>query len=295
MISIDKFLFIINPIAGSKRNSIESLIELADDLLPEQTKEYVYTEYPGHAARISQHAIGKGYRAIVAAGGDGTLNEVAKALVNTSEILGIVPLGSGNGFARHLKIPTSPRKALTLIRDGRCIESDVGLFNNSYFLTTCGFGFEAEVASLFSEAGSRGFWTYAWAALKGYLRYKTAFYEFSIDQRNFKTPAFFLTLANSSQFGLNARIAPTAEIDSGKMVCCKVESLNWISVPLFALRLFTGRLPRSRNYEQYDCSAFFMDDYTGRYHIDGEPRQLESAPVHVRIMPKCLNVLAGTH
>jgi len=285
---MNKLLFIINPFAGSKGTDIKSLSE---KILPEFKKEFAFTEYPGHAAVISGNSIGKGYKAIVATGGDGTLNEVAKTLVNTKEHLGIIPAGSGNGFARHLGIPISIRKSLAAIKNAKSIESDVGVFNESYFLATCGFGFDARVAASFSHSNKRGFWTYLRTTVKEYLRFKPEIYNYSIDNRTTKSPIFLLTIANTSQYGSNARIAPGAEIDSHILLCCKVESMKLPSIPIFSFQLFTGRIRNNKNYEQIICKTFHIPKYSGFYHLDGEPGQLENTNVNIEIIPKGLNVL----
>ncbi len=283
-----KLLFIINPIAGRKNGDIPSL---ADKVLTDMEKHYVVTDQAGHASVIARDAIGKGYDAIVAVGGDGTLNEVAKELVHTKERLGLIPTGSGNGFASHLKVPLSPRRALLALKRNDFFACDVGRINQSYFLTTCGFGFDAKVAHAFALSDRRGFDSYVSSAWKEYLGFKPRTYQFTVDGRELERKAFIITLANANQYGNMARIAPEARLDSGILVCCVVRSFKPVSAPLLALQLLTGTLPMNRHYEQFPCKSFTLKNYAGPYHIDGEPLHLDHGTVDIEVLPGALQVL----
>ena len=155
-----KIAFIINPISGTQ--SKEQILKWLDEKLDKEryAQEVIYTERAGHAVEIAAQKAQEDAHAVIAIGGDGTINEIARSLVHTKTALGIIPCGSGNGLARHLQIPMEPKKAIDIINDGLIDIIDYGKINDVPFFCTCGVGFDAFVSLQFSKAGRRGPLTY---------------------------------------------------------------------------------------------------------------------------------------
>ena len=149
-----KAVFIVNPVSGSsrKRNIGEEIVSRLD--MDGEAYGIVYTERPKQASELARDAVKEGVPVVVAVGGDGTVNEVASAVTGSSSAMGIIPIGSGNGLARHLGIPQDVKKAVRKILEGKTIAIDYGLLNRKMFFCTCGCGFDAEVGWKFG--GKRG-------------------------------------------------------------------------------------------------------------------------------------------
>lgn len=196
-----KVLFVVNPISGtSDKNQILEYIEQTlnkDDIDWEIAK----TQYAGHAIELTKDAAAKGYDTVVAIGGDGTVNEVARSLIHTNTSLGIIPCGSGNGLARHLEISQDYKRAVDIIQNGLVHTIDYGLVNNLPFFCTCGVGFDAFVSLKFASAGKRGLLTYLENTLVEGLRYKPETYEIEDEEGSVKMKAFLIACANASQYG----------------------------------------------------------------------------------------------
>ena len=146
-----KIWFIVNPVSGGITK--DDIANLISDILSRSLYDWriCYTGYAGHGAVLATMAVENDIDVVVAVGGDGTVNEVARSLVHSKTVLGIVPCGSGNGLARHLQIPMEPRKALEMINVGENISIDYGLINNRPFFCTCGMGYDAAVSYKFSS------------------------------------------------------------------------------------------------------------------------------------------------
>ncbi len=238
-----KIIFIINPISGIGRQ--KHIQDMILNHLDHNLFKYsiVYSEYAGHASELSCKAVNN-YDLIVAVGGDGTINEVAKPLINTRSILGIIPAGSGNGLAHHLKIPVNIIKAIKIINSYNIKPIDTVNINKKVYLSIAGIGFDALVAKKFAKDGRRGFWTYFKLVIKEYPNYKPRKYTIKINGQTIKKKVLFISLANSDQFGFNTSIAPTAKIDDGLIDVCLVEKIPFIKAARFAHLLFTKKIDR---------------------------------------------------
>ena len=211
-----KAVFIINLISGtSDKAAIPGLI---DQYLDKTQFEYeiAVTQYAGHASEIAAKAKDDGVDVVVAIGGDGTVNEVARAIVHSSTALGIIPCGSGNGLARHLLLPLNVRKAIEVINRCEIRQLDYGIINEYPFFCTCGMGFDAFVSMKFAEAGKRGPITYVENVLREGLKYEPETYTIEDDNGTLQYKAFLISCANASQYGNNAYIAPQASMSDGR-------------------------------------------------------------------------------
>lgn len=285
--------FIINPIAGTKSKGIfKELIKQHLDL-DVFSYDISYTRERGHAYELATQAIGKGKEYIIAVGGDGTINEVGKALIYESAALGIIPFGSGNGLARHLGISLKPISAIRAINHQVIKTIDAGRVNGYPFFCTAGVGFDAHVGRIFSMATKRGFSTYIKTVLKEFIRYKTDQYKISIDG---KTPiekeAFSITFANAAQYGNNAYIAPNANISDGKLDLTIIEKHPKFAGIRIGRQLFDKSIHTSPFVKTYSMQEAVISCPTANcFHLDGESLPLKGEGLAVSIIPKCLNVL----
>jgi len=287
--------FIINPISGAKetQNAKKKLPKLIMQTLDMEQwlPNIVFTEYAGHATELAYQYARMGFDAVVAVGGDGTVNEVARGLKGSKTAMGVIPMGSGNGFARHLNIPIRPQKALEMINHSEPISVDYGLANGHLFVSTCGTGFDAVIADHFAGSNKRGFMTYLRNILKDVFSYTSQTYHIVGDGLDVTHKAFLITFANANQWGYEAIIAPRASVQDGKMDIMIMSSNAILGSASLALRLFAGNIDNS----------YFMDTLRAReitlereekapFHIDGDPVEMEK-DIHIRIVEDGLRVL----
>lgn len=287
--------FIINPISGSKetQNAKRKLPKLimqsldAEQWLP----NIAFTEYAGHAAELAYQYARMGFDAVVAVGGDGTVNEVVRGLRGTRTALGIIPMGSGNGFARHLNIPIKPQKAIEMINHSEPISVDYGMANDKLFISTCGTGFDAVVADHFAGSNKRGFATYFQSVLKDIFAYQPQTYHIVGDGLDVTHKAFLITFANANQWGYEALIAPKASVQDGKMDIMLMSSHAILGSASLALRLFAGSIDDSHFMDTIRAKDIMLERETAApFHIDGDPVEMEK-DIHIRIIPDGVRVL----
>jgi len=286
-----KVLFVINPISGvGKQKTVETAVDMhINKSLIDY--EFAYTQHAGHAETISRNAAGK-YDIIVAIGGDGTVNEVSRALIGSDTALAIIPTGSGNGFARFLKIPLNVEKAVQLINELHTIQTDTASINGKSFVNVAGVGFDAHVAHRFSTFGRRGFFPYFWLVFSRFASYKSRIYTLHFSDKSVQKKAFVISIANSSQFGLNAHIAPLAVINDGLLNISVVRRFPIIAAPVLAARLFLRNFHLSKFVDNFTASKVTIetDTSTIEAHIDGEPVVLEGN-ISIELKPLSLNVI----
>lgn len=267
-----RILYIVNPISGTQRKQgiAKQAIEMTDHDRYEATA--ATTEYAGHATMLAQQAAAQGIDIVVAVGGDGTVNEVGRALVHSETALGIIPCGSGNGLARHLRIPLNTAKAVGIINQGVVHKLDFGLINDHPFFCTCGVGFDAFISEKFAEAGKRGPLTYVENALRLGLKYEPQTYIIE-DENGVETcRAFLIACANASQYGNDALIAPNASMKDGLLDVVLMEPFKPIEAPQVALQLFNGTLPANSHVKTFKASSLrIRREGRGVAHYDGDP------------------------
>ncbi len=222
---------------------------------------------------------------VCAVGGDGTVHEVGKRLIGRSPALGILPTGSGNGYARHLRMPAAP------LRSGSIAAVDTAEVNGMAFLGVMGAGLDAVIAHRFAASGIRGLRTYVKEGLKTYMQYRPERYVIEVDGKRWTSTAFVVAVANSSQYGNNARIAPLASLQDGLLDVVIVEELSLIRAPLMLVRLFNGTLHKSRSVKILQGrNVVIRRPQPGPVHLDGEPFEMD-AELRVRVVPLSLRVL----
>lgn len=291
MSKLINILFIINPISGTvKKSGVEHLINENLDLT-KYNYSIKHTQYPHHATEIAKQEANN-YQIIVAVGGDGTVHEVGLGLINTNAILGIIPMGSGNGLARHLKIPMSTKKAILLLNKFKSKAIDTVKINDTHFLGAGGIGFDAHISYLFAKATKRGFITYLQLSVKEFFNYKEQDYQLIIDGKTLHRKAFLITFANSNQYGNNAFIAPNAVIDDGwiSIVILKKFSLIY-AIPL-AIKLFTKKINSSKFVEEIKVKKTQIISPSKEIHLDGEPLLIENT-INIEVLPLSLNVISN--
>lgn len=283
----------MNPISGTIRKSgIPKIIEKTLD------KEYyefsiAETNYSGHAYEIAKNAKEKGFYAVVAVGGDGTVNEVAKAIVHSDTALGILPCGSGNGLARHLMLPLDIQKAVEVINMHTVHDLDYGLINNIPFFCTCGMGFDAFISMKFAEAGKRGPVTYLENILREGLKYKPETYEIIDENGTSIRRAFLISCANASQYGNNAYIAPQASMSDGLLDITIMEPLDMIEASQISIDMFNKTLNNNSKIKTFKTKHIQVHrEKAGFIHYDGEP-VMTDADVDISVVNKGIKIIVN--
>ena len=268
--------FVVNPISGTQEK--EQILNLIDEKIDidKYTFQVEFTQYAGHAEEIASQCAEEGHFAVIAIGGDGTVNEIARALVHTDTALGIIPCGSGNGLARHLQISMTPKKAIDVINEGLIEKIDYGLINDQKFFCTCGVGFDAFVSLKFAEAGKRGLTTYVEQSLNASLNYKPETYEVAIDGNETEIyKAFLIACGNAAQYGNNAYIAPKATLTDGLLDVTVLNPFIPLEVPSLALQLFTKTIDQNSHIKTFRCKSIHIHrEQPGVVHFDGDPFEM---------------------
>lgn len=285
--------FILNPISGTvSKAGIPGLIERSLDK-GKFTYSIVETEYAGHGTELARHAAAQGDSIVVAVGGDGTVNEVGKGLINTDTALGVLPCGSGNGLARHLMIPMNMEKAIEVINEDEVHSLDYGTINSMPFFCTCGMGFDAFISMKFAEAGKRGVATYVQKVLEEGLRYKPETYEITDDNGCHHYKAFLISIANASQYGNNAFIAPQASMSDGLLDVIIMEPFDMLEAPQVAIELFNKTLDKNVKIKTFKAKKIKIHRSTpGLIHFDGDPKMTD-ADIEVEVHGEGINVVVN--
>lgn len=262
----------MNPLSGtSDKKDIPYLIE---ELLDKDQFDYSIreTEYAGHAYEIAKESKEQGIDIVVAVGGDGTVNEVGRALVHSNTALGIIPAGSGNGLARHLLIPMKIKGAIQVLNDCEITDLDYGIINEHPFFCTCGVGFDAFISEKFAEAGKRGPITYLENILKEGLKYEPETYEIEAENGTIKKKAFLISCANASQYGNNAYIAPQASMSDGMIDVIIMEPFDALEASQISIEMFNKTLNKNNKIKTFRSKEIkIYRKAPGVIHYDGDP------------------------
>ena len=288
-----KAVFVINLNSGtSSKAAIPGLIENTIDK-EKFDYEIVVTQYAGHASEIASRAKDEGKDIVVAVGGDGTVNEVARAIVHSGTALGIIPCGSGNGLARHLLLPMNVKKAIEVLNECEIRALDYGIINGYPFFCTCGMGFDAFVSQKFAEAGKRGPITYVENVLREGLKYQPETYILQDENGMIKYKAFLISCANASQYGNNAYIAPQASMSDGLMDVIIMEPFDVFEAPQISIDMFNKTLDKSSKIKTFKCRKLHIHrSKPGAIHYDGDPA-MTGEDIDVELVPNGINIVVN--
>jgi YegS/Rv2252/BmrU family lipid kinase len=291
-VELSKIRFIRNPKSGIVRT--QSLLRKAIDWNFADSNfdyEIIETEYAGHGRILAKEAVEHGYDAVVAIGGDGTVNEVGSMLVNTDTALGIIPLGSGNGLARGLNISLQPIKAANILKTGKIRTIDAGVVEGEIFFIVTGLGFDALIGKVFNEQEIRGLLPYFTIGFREYRDYNPDLTILKFDGKTVPVKPLFVTIANLKGWGGGAIISPEAELDDGLLDICVMHRAPWFYIVANLPKLFTGGVVKLKKYSRYQAqSVEIIRQNPGPYHFDGESRD-GGTTLNISLLPKALKVI----
>ncbi|MFV0554203.1 MAG: diacylglycerol/lipid kinase family protein [Mangrovibacterium sp.] len=289
-----KVSLIINPIAG-ERDNVKFARRIAHTLHKSGWNvEQLITERAGHAHDLAAEKAADNDSIIASMGGDGTINEIASSLVNTSATMAIIPCGSGNGLARMVGISGIINRVESYFNYGKMSPIDVGTLGNFNFFCTCGFGFDAMVAHSFSQSKARGLKTYIESTVQKAIEFKGLYAEFTLDGKPFSGEFMLVTIANANQYGNNAFIAPDAKLDDGWLDVTIIRKFPKIFAGAAAASLFTKQIDQFRFVETYRVKEMVITQLENPlFHRDGDHFTID-LPVKIGILPKALNLLQPT-
>lgn len=289
MIIKKKLLFIINPNSGNKDAS--KVINTIPKYLDKDKYSYTFelTEYAEHATQIAQKAVIDKVDIVVAVGGDGIVNEIFQALVQSKTALAILPKGSGNGIARSFGIPMNIQKAIQKLNNASIKTIDTCLFNDKPFLGISGIGFDGLISSEFAKMKKRGLKTYVKLILLKMMNYQSQLYHLEVGDINFSTKAFIVAFANTQQYGNNAIIAPKAKLDDGKIDLVIFKDFSKWLVPLIALKVMTKSIYNSKYIINYTAPLIKVFTNAKEAHLDGEPIMATQNNI-IKVVPRSLHI-----
>lgn len=286
-----RILFIVNPISGIRLGRFLPWRIKNIKLYNNVSYDVTFTKYISHAEEIAMRERSSDkYTHIIAVGGDGTVNEIARALVGSDKIFGIISLGSGNGLARHLGYSININKCLKQLITSKAQMIDVVDINGKYSFNVSGVGFDAAVASEFRKSKLRGITTYLYLLVKLFFVYKEKEYELILDGKKRNVKAFLLSIANSSQYGNNAYIAPDASVCDGLMDVCYIKRPKFLRIPYFAYCLMTKKLNKFSSFKEKKCKELNIIGDISHVHIDGDDYEMTS-PVNAKVVKGSLRMI----
>lgn len=291
-----RVMLIINPISGTgSKDGVAATVEkrMARMGLHLDVRE---TGGRGDATRLAAEASRNGYGAVLACGGDGTVNETARALCGSATAMGILPAGSGNGLARHLGVPMDIELALDVVEQGSIVASDYGTVNDIPFFCTFGMGFDAAVSHRFARMHRRGLMSYIKSAITEYVQFRPQTYTLSANGKLLTEKAFLVAVCNASQWGNNAYIAPQASITDGLLDITIVHSGSPIDAAVMGMDIFTGFINKNTMVHCFRApAAVIYRSGAGEAHVDGEPMMLDDI-LDIRCHRGALRLFTpGTH
>ena len=294
-----KLLFFINPISGTKnKKNIESIIRHQCGK-HEIDFDIAYTNPKGNYQLIEDRIAEEGFTDLIMVGGDGTVNQLTKALRHLGLPFGIIPMGSGNGLALAAGISTNLIKALRTIYAAKVIEVDAFLVNNHYSCMLSGVGLDAQVAHDFAQKSTRGLLTYTQQSISNYFKAHPYLFQINVSEYSFYTDAFFISIANSNQFGNNFTIAPQANLSDGLLDIVVVQKMHKSKLPFAIIQQMKGNNGlqevvenlRKNNILYFQTAGITIQNpKLAPMHIDGEPIET-SETIKVSMLPKAFKLL----
>jgi len=288
-----KILFIINRKAGTDREKrLEDVIRQHLPA-PEFSVSITHLAYLGHGTHLAQEAVQQGVDTVVAVGGDGSINEIAQGLIGSQTALAVIPLGSGNGLARALKIPLNVHKALQVIVQNKRGPIDAGYANEHLFLSNAGVGFDAVVADKFRHTKKRGLQGYARLVIKTFREYKGDNYTINIDGKTLDRPAFLLSVANGNQFGYEFKLAPNASVFDGLLDVCIVPPVSFLGLLPLSIYSLLGTVHKTKYMQHHTGEHITVSSPQLAYlQVDGDAVPLNSkGEVQFKVVKAALQVI----
>jgi len=286
-----RILFVINPVSGGKKKTTfnKQVLEVLD--LNRFDPTFKVTNHANHAYELAKSAIEEQYDAVIAVGGDGTINEIGTALVGSDIPLGIVPEGSGNGLALYLGIPMNESAALRRINRFDSVDIDCGKIGERCFFNIAGIGFDASVSDRFASETFRGPVGYLRTVINVLSKYKPKKYNLNIDGKKYEREAFMISVANSPQYGNNAYIAPNASINDGLLDVCIVHKFPLYTLPMMIFHLFNKTADQSEYVEIIPGKAICIEqEGKAPVHLDGEPMDLGNK-IEIKVHGNALKII----
>ena len=284
-------MFIVNPRSGVDREkAVQQSIEKFLDQ-KQYTYEIQHTEFAKHGTELAKAAAQNGAYAVVAVGGDGSVNDIVKGLLGSGTALAIMPKGSGNGMARTLGIPFDERKAIDVINLGNSVQMDVGYANEQPFISNAGVAFDALISGKFARSLRRGLPAYSWLVTKYMWIYKELEWDITIDDNKIKERAFIINVANGRQFGYDFKIAPGASWTDGLLDVIVIRKFPKILGGAMAMRLLNGTIHNSRYVDHFPAKEVVITHPNlALMQTDGDAHEC-SNEVRFRIAPGMQKVL----
>ncbi|MCC7533903.1 MAG: YegS/Rv2252/BmrU family lipid kinase [Bacteroidia bacterium] len=291
--NLKKIAFIINPISGGiPKGTIPDLIEKYIDKKRFEASIF-FTKSTEHNQELAKQCVADNYDVIIAVGGDGTINNTAKYVVNSDSVFGIIPLGSGNGLARHLNISLNPEKAIQQVNNFNVYAMDTGSINGHFFLNVVGVGFDAHVTDLFAKAPKRGFWQYTKITLSEFAKYKAMEYKMEIDGKVVVRNAFLICVANGSQYGNNAYISPLSIVNDGEFEVSVLKPFKILQAPMLGVKIFNKNIHTSALVNVFKGSHIKITrNDTGVVNVDGEPYDM-GKEIEIKLYAKSLKIIGN--
>ena len=283
--------FIVNPISGkSKKKNLKNQIEKHLDH-SKYTYEFIFSRHAGNLTELAQEAVKKKIDILCVAGGDGSVHEAGKILKGTDVILSIIPVGSGNGFARHFEIPLNIENALSIVNNGKPIKVDTGLINDHVFLAFAGIAFDAKIANLYEGSKRRGFYKYAWLILQHYFFYKPIHIKGAqIDEKNLK----ICSVKNISEFGYGMSFSPGSfPADKVMELVCIKQTPLYLIIPML-IGFLKKKEIHSKRLKIIPFKEIKFKSNATLLQVDGETRKLKSNEIEIKISDERLRVLVSS-
>ena len=275
--------------------SKEKLVDLITEYLDTNKYDasFKWTQYSGHGYKLAKEAVVQNFQIVIAVGGDGSVHNVASGLVGSNTILGIIPIGSGNGMARHLQIPTKIENAILTVNQQKIRSVDVGKINNKYFFNVAGFGFDGRIAKLFAKSTKRGLIKYAKLVFREFLKSKQ--HGFSVEFENGQSindEALMISMANASEFGNGFSVSPLSNMHDGRLELVITKKPNFFAFPSLLKKAVGHQVHQSHYVNTYRFKKINITYANQEFHADGEPVNLKF-PVTIEVLPNALKVIAG--
>lgn len=282
--------FIINTLSPNAKKVQGEIISFFKDQECHPTVKL--SNYRGHTVELANASISEGADIIVACGGDGTVNEVAQCLVNTTVKMGVLPIGSGNGLARHLHIPTKLPAAMEILNRCECKSMDVGKANDRYFFCNVSVAFSAQVIHCYDQIPQRGFTAYTRAFLKAISSFKYTSFDLEEKNNKLKSTPFVLLLSNTDQLGYNKTLTPNASLFDGKLDMVRVEKSNPLALSIFMFFAFFKKFPAFTKISREQLEELRLQSTDElKIQLDGERIELDTNTLDIKVLPKALEVI----